>query len=59
MYNRNTEQGKKDRIKKLEKLIIKVARREIELDDEQEIIKYLSDIKRDLQNQLFDWKKCK
>ena len=59
MYDRNTRKGKQDRIKKLEKLIVKVANRTLELEDEEEIIKYLSDVKLDLENQLFSWKDIK
>ncbi len=53
MYNLNERKGKEERIKKLKELIIKVARRELTLEDEQEIIKYLGDIKQDLEGQLF------
>lgn len=53
MYNLNGRKGKEERIEKLKELIIKVTRRELTLEDEQEIIKYLGDIKQDLEGQLF------
>lgn len=53
MYDLNERKGKEERIEKLKELIIKVAKRELTLDDEQEIIKYLGDIKQDLEGQLF------
>ena len=52
MYELNTKQGKEYRIKRLEELIRKTSRRELNLDDEREIIEYLKDIKTNLQGQL-------
>lgn len=55
MFNLNTVQGKRERIKRISDLIIKVAEvkgDQLSYDESQEIKTYLLECQRDLQKQL-------